>query len=99
MELAKFSVVLLLNRGFGSLLSYNCASDYPLVVSMVEMTSSARDSRLPLPPEERCGHSHHFVNRYWDFVVETFDEFRVYDSMHESEDSHALWCSFDIPSF
>ncbi|GJR28621.1 hypothetical protein Tco_1104853 [Tanacetum coccineum] len=43
-----------------------------------------------LSPEERCSHSHHFVNCFWDFVMETLDEFRVCDSMHESGDSYAL---------
>ncbi|GKE96987.1 hypothetical protein Tco_1581842 [Tanacetum coccineum] len=66
---------------------------------MVETLSSVRDSRLPLPPEERCGHSYHFVNYLRDLIMETFDEFRICDSMHESEDSHALRCSFDIPDF
>ncbi|GJT72131.1 hypothetical protein Tco_1031417 [Tanacetum coccineum] len=66
---------------------------------MVETTSSARDSRLSLPPEEICGHSHYFINCFWDFVMETFDEFEVCDSMHESRDSHALWCFLDIPAF
>ncbi|GKD01553.1 hypothetical protein Tco_1171827 [Tanacetum coccineum] len=34
-----------------------------------------------------------------DFIMETFDEFGVCDSMHESGDSHALWCFLDIPAF
>ncbi|GKG62883.1 hypothetical protein Tco_0636614, partial [Tanacetum coccineum] len=66
------------------------ASGYPLAVSMVEAISSARDSRLSLPPEERRGHSHHFIHRFRDFVMEMFDELRVCDSIHESGDSHAL---------
>ncbi|GKB47523.1 hypothetical protein Tco_0898276 [Tanacetum coccineum] len=66
---------------------------------MAEITSSARDSRLPLPPEERCGHSYHFINCFLDFVEESLDEFGVCDSVHESRDSHAFWCSFDIPAF
>ncbi|GJU50395.1 hypothetical protein Tco_1219950 [Tanacetum coccineum] len=51
------------------------------------------------PPEERCDHFHHFINCFWDFVMESLDEFRFCDSMHESEDSHAFWCSFDMPTF
>ncbi|GKD15243.1 hypothetical protein Tco_1199650 [Tanacetum coccineum] len=51
------------------------------------------------PPEERRDHFHHFINCFWDFVMKSLDEFRVYDSMHESEDSHAFWCSFDMPNF
>ncbi|GJR47232.1 hypothetical protein Tco_1315335 [Tanacetum coccineum] len=34
-----------------------------------------------------------------DFVVESLDEFGVCDSVHESRDSHAFWCSFHIPAF
>ncbi|GJV02568.1 hypothetical protein Tco_1336137 [Tanacetum coccineum] len=51
------------------------------------------------PPEERCDYSYHLINCFWDFIIETFDEFRVCDPMHESGDSHALWCSLDIPAF
>nr|GEZ28485.1 reverse transcriptase domain-containing protein [Tanacetum cinerariifolium] len=54
------------------------------------MISSAYDSRLLLPPEEGRGHSHYFINCFWDFVMESFGEFRIYDSMHESEDPHAF---------
>ncbi|GJX79867.1 hypothetical protein Tco_0328016 [Tanacetum coccineum] len=50
-------------------------------------------------PKERRDHFHHFINCYWDFVMESLDEFKVYDSMHESEYSHAFWCSFDMPTF
>ncbi|GJU50402.1 hypothetical protein Tco_1219957 [Tanacetum coccineum] len=31
--------------------------------------------------------------------MKSLDEFRVCDSMHESEYSHAFWCSFDMPTF
>ncbi|GJV82092.1 hypothetical protein Tco_1517962 [Tanacetum coccineum] len=47
-----------------------------------------------LPPEERCGHSYHFIHRFWDFFMETFDKFRVCDSMPESGDPQALSCPF-----
>ncbi|GJU14135.1 hypothetical protein Tco_1136531 [Tanacetum coccineum] len=66
---------------------------------MVETFSSVHDLRLPLPPEERCGNPHHFINCLWDFVMETFDELRVCNSMHESGDSHAFWSTLDIPAF
>ncbi|GJY33401.1 hypothetical protein Tco_0417870 [Tanacetum coccineum] len=35
----------------------------------------------------------------FDFVMETFDEFRDCNSMHESGDSHAFWIPLDIPAF
>nr|GEU88257.1 hypothetical protein [Tanacetum cinerariifolium] len=58
--------------------------------------SSAHDSRLPLPPSEGHGHSHHFINCFWDFVMESFDEFRICASMHEFGDSHALWLDDNV---
>nr|GFB10838.1 hypothetical protein [Tanacetum cinerariifolium] len=52
------------SAGFGILFSGNFASGYPLTVSMVETISFTRDSRLPLPPEEGCGQSYHFINGF-----------------------------------
>ncbi|GJY17435.1 hypothetical protein Tco_0388926 [Tanacetum coccineum] len=66
---------------------------------MVKTFSFVRDLRLLLSPEERYGYSHHFVNYFWDFVMETFDKFMVCNSMHESGDSHAFWSLLDIYAF
>nr|GEU82162.1 reverse transcriptase domain-containing protein [Tanacetum cinerariifolium] len=30
-----------------------------------------------LSPEERCGYSHHFVHRFWNFVMEAFDKLSI----------------------
>nr|GEW84006.1 reverse transcriptase domain-containing protein [Tanacetum cinerariifolium] len=43
----------------------------------IEMIYSSHDSRLPLPPEERCGYSHHFIHHFWYLIMEAFDEFGV----------------------
>nr|GEY33076.1 hypothetical protein [Tanacetum cinerariifolium] len=52
-----------------------------------------------LSPEEHCGYPHYLIHRLWDITVHTFNEFRVGDSVHESEDSHSFQGSFHMPTF
>lgn len=49
--------------------------------------------------EKSCGYLPHFIDSFWDIVVESFDQLRIIDFVHEARDSHTLRSALHMHAF